>query len=255
MYKKIIVLFTVCVVFTSCGTKKGPAEIEDAALSKIVNSHYSTAPNFDTMTSRMRLNYTDAERSQAVTVSYRMKKDSTIWISAQVLGIPLAKALITRDRVSYYEKISKTYFDGDYSLLSQWLGTPLDFDKLQNLLLGNTIYDLREDRYQLAESSRGYQLEPAAGYEAVKKMFLLDPQNFRATAQQLSQEKENRSVTVTYPKYQKVSGRTIPEEIKILANEGGEGTQIEISFRSLSFNEPVSFPFEIPSGYEEIEID
>src|SRR5690606_19315488 len=111
-----------------------------------------------------------------------------IWLSAQLLGIPLAKALITRDRVSYFEKIGGTYFDGDYSLISQWLGTPLDFDKLQNLLLGQTIYDLREDRYMLTESTRGYQLVPSNEAEAIKKMFLLDPQNFKATAQQLSQE-------------------------------------------------------------------
>lgn len=230
-------------------------EIEDAALSKVVSSHYGAEPEFKTMVSRMRLNYQDSERSQSVTVSFRMEKDNTIWISAQLLGIPLAKALITRDRVSYYEKISKTYFDGDYSLLSKWIGTPLDFDKLQNLLIGNTIYDLRDDRYKLTESTRGYQLVPADGSEMIKKMFLLDPSNFRASAQQLSQERQNRNVTVTYPKYQRVSGQTLPEEIRIIANEAGSGTQIDITFRSVSLNEQVTFPFEIPSGYEEIEID
>lgn len=245
----------VTLFLSSCRSRREAVEIEDAALSKVINSHYNNAPQFNTLTSRMRLNYTDEERSQSVTVSFRMQKDSTIWVSAQLLGFPLAKALITRDRVSYYEKIGKTYFDGDYSLLSKWLGTPLDYDKLQNLLLGQTIYDLREDRYKLTESTRGYQLVPDSGYEAVKRMFLLDPGNFRTSAQQLSQDRENRSVTVTYPKFQRVSGRIMPEEIKIIANEAGRGTQIEISFRSVSFNDPVSFPFEIPSGYDEIEID
>lgn len=255
MYKKIFVLLCLSILISSCGSRREAVEIEDAALSKVVNSHYNAEPDFETMVSRMRLNYQDSERSQSVTVSFRMKKDSTIWISAQLLGIPLAKALITRDRVSYYEKISKTYFDGDFSLLSKYIGTPLDFDKLQNLLLGNTIYDLRDDRYRLTESTRGYQLEPVDASEMVKKMFLLDPSNFRANAQQLSQERQNRSVTVTYPKYQRVSGHTFPEEIKIIANEAGSGTQIDIAFRSVSLNESVSFPFDIPSGYDEIEID
>ena len=255
MYKRILFLVSISFFIISCGSKKEVFEIEDAATSKVVSMHYNNEAQFKTMSSRMRLTYQDAERSQSLTVSFRMEKDKTIWMSAQVLGIPLAKALITRDRVSYFERINSTYFDGDYSLLSRWLGTPLDFDKLQNLLLGQTIYDLREDKYMLTESTRGYQLIPANGNDIIKKMFLLDPQNFKVTAQQLAQERENRNVTVTYNKYQSVSGQTIPEDIRIVANQSGEGTIIEIALRSVVFNEKVSFPFEIPSGYEEILID
>ncbi len=255
MYRRILLILTVTAIISSCGSKKDALEIEDAATSKVVTMHYDNEAEFETLTSRMRLKYQDEERSQSVTVSFRMEKDKTIWLSAQLLGIPLAKALITRDRVSYFEKIGGTYFDGDYRLLSQWLGTPLDFDKLQNLLLGQTIYDLREDRYMLTESNRGYQLVPSNEAEAIKKMFLLDPQSYKATAQQLSQERENRSVTVTYPKYQRVGGQTLPEDIRIVANELGKGTNIEIIMRSVVLNEPVSFPFEIPSGYEEIVIN
>jgi hypothetical protein len=43
----------------------------------------------------------------------------------------------------------------------------------------------------------------------------------------LSQEKENRNVTVTYPKYQRISNQNFPEEIKIVANSEGKGTQVE----------------------------
>lgn len=255
MYKRIFYLISISFLIFSCKSKKDVIVIEDKAASKVVAMHYDNEAQFKTMHSRMRLTYQDSDRTQSLTVSFRMEKDETIWMSAQVLGIPLAKALITRDRVSYFERINSTYFDGDYSLLSRWLGTPLDFDKLQNLLLGQTIYDLREDRYMLTESSRGYQLVPANGADLIRKMFLLDPQNFKATAQQLSQERENRNVTVTYNKYQRVSGQTIPEDIRIVANQAGVGTIIEISMRSVVFNDPVSFPFEIPSGYEEILID
>lgn len=255
MYKKILILLTIAAMVTSCKSRKEVAGVEDAAVSKVVAMHYNNEAQFQTLTSRMRLKYQDEERSQSVTVSFRMEKDSVIWMSAQLLGIPLAKALITRDRVSYFEKISKTYFDGDYRMLSQWLGTPLDFDKLQNLLLGQTIYDLRDDQYRLSESTRGYQLVPANGAVLIKKMFLLDPTSFKATAQQLSQEKENRNVTVTYPRYQRVSNQTLPEDIKIVTNDAGKGTQIEISMRSVIFNDAVSFPFDIPTGYDEIVIN
>lgn len=85
-------------------------------------------------------------------------------------------------------------------------------------------------------------------------MFLLNPSNFKASAQQLTQEKDNRGVTITYSDYQSTDGFIFPEEIKIIVNEGNSSTNIELTYRSLSFNEEVTFPFEIPSGYEEISL-
>ena len=83
----------------------------------------------------------------------------------------------------------------------------------------------------------------------------MDSKTFKAIAQQLSQEKDNRNVTITYSKYQSVENQPFPEEIKIIANETTKSTQIDILYRSVSFDDPVSFPFEIPAGYDEIVIE
>jgi hypothetical protein len=232
----------------------GGSPVEDAAVTSVVEKHYEKATEFNTLQGRLGIDYQTVDRSQSVTVTFRMKKDDTIWMSGQLLGIPLAKVMITPNSVQYYEKITKTYFDGDFRLLSHWLGTPLDFQKVQNLLLGQTIYDLRKERYTLTESARGYQLEPAEE-SFLKKLFLLDTANFKALAQQIGQETENRNVMVTYPAYQDVNGRIFPQAIQILASEAGESTRIDMNFRSLEVNVPVSFPFSIPSGYEEISVE
>ena len=50
----------------------------------------------------------------------------------------------TRDVFSYYEKISGEYFEGNFSSLSQFLGTDLDFNKIQNLVLGRAMDDLKQ---------------------------------------------------------------------------------------------------------------
>ena len=256
--KHIIPLLFVTIVLVSCGgarkAKMGTTAPEDAAVAAVVARHYENELDVETIQGKLNLNYQTEERNQSVTVSFRMKKDETIWMSGQLLGIPLAKVMITPNSVQFYEKITGTYFDGDFSLLSDLLGTPLDFQKVQNLLLGQTIYDLRKERYQLSESTRGYQLE-TSNNELLKRMFLLDAGNYKALAQQLSQPRENRSVTVTYPEYQKVEGKLFPTQIQVLANEGAENTRIDMTFRGIEFNVPVSFPFSIPSGYEEIIIE
>lgn len=251
--KSVFLLFCL-IAITSCGSRKtitGSSPVEDAAVAKVVQAHYANEADFETLQARIKVQFQNEEQNQSLTVSYRMEKDETIWISGSVLGFPLAKVLITPENVKYYEKISGTYFDGDFEFLSELLGTPLDFQKVQNLLIGQTIYDLREERYKLTESQKGYQLAPATE-EFLKKMFLLDTKNFRAVAQQISQVGTTRSVTVTYPAYQEVDGKVFPKQIKIIANEAGSNTQIDMEFRSVEFDVPVSFPFEIPSGYDEI---
>ncbi|MDT0689651.1 DUF4292 domain-containing protein [Salegentibacter sp. F188] len=255
MYKRIAVLLVLAVVLVSCGGGRGAKKIvtKDAEAVNIIARHYDNEIQYNTVSGKLKAVYQDEEKTQSVNLSFRMEKDKAIWMSATVLGFPIAKVYITPNSVSYYEKISKSYFDGDFSLISEWLGTPLDFNKLQNLLIGQAIYDLREDAYEMVQSPRGYQFLPEE-MGRIKKMFLLDPSHLKASAQQLAQESESRSVTVTYSNYQTINGKVFPENIKIIANEGGQPTNIEITYRSVVFDEEVSFPFDIPSGYDEISV-
>ncbi|MDT0642136.1 DUF4292 domain-containing protein [Zunongwangia sp. F363] len=255
MFKNSITLCFLMLVLVSCGGGRATKGIatRNAKAANVIARHYENEVDFETASGKLRAVYQTEERTQSVSLSFRMEKDKAIWMSATVLGFPVAKVYITPTSVSYYEKISKSYFDGDFSLVSEWLGTPLDFQKLQNLLIGQAIYDLREEPYEMEQSARGYQFLPEQNV-AIERMFLIDPSNYKATAQQLAQAAENRSVTITYSDYQTIDGRVFPENIKIIANEGGESTNIDITYRSVDFNEKVSFPFDIPSGYDEISV-
>lgn len=79
-------------------------------------------------------------------------------VSIRFLGITMAKALITPKEVKYYEKINGTYFEGDYASLSEWLGTDLDFNKIQNMLLGQPIDDLTQQKYLSEVTDSFYKL-------------------------------------------------------------------------------------------------
>ncbi|HKL36165.1 MAG TPA: DUF4292 domain-containing protein [Salegentibacter sp.] len=256
MYRKILGVVLLSLFIVSCGSRKGVKGIatKNAEAANIIESHYNSETSFTTLTGKLKTVYQNEDRTQSVNLSFRMEKDKAIWMSASVLGFPVAKAYITPSRVSYYEKVSQTYFDGDFRLLSDLLGTPLDFQKLQNLLIGQAIYDLREEEFEFSQTAKGFQFMPSNG-GLIRKMFLLNPKNFKTSAQQLAQTEENKSVTVTYSDYQEVEGRIFPEEISIIANEAGSSTKIELTYRSLEFDRgDLSFPFDIPSGYEEISL-
>lgn len=241
-------------LLSSCGSKKIAVTDENLSAKQIVDLHREAAPDFQTLAGKVRAGYTDEYTSQNISISIRMKKDSTIWLSAKLAGIlPLAKAIISPTEVKYYEKINKTYFSGDFRLLSNWLGMELDFEKVQHLLTGQTIYSLENEKYLMEKKNNGIQFESEKA-RFLKKLFLLNPVTFKTEAQQLVHEYTNQSLTVTYPEYQEMSGFYFPKKISIIAIQKGENMKIDIEFRDLEFDVPVSFPFEIPTGYERIQL-
>lgn len=197
----------------------------------------------------MRIDFTDGESSHSFNVSLRMEKDKAIWISAP-LGI--VKAFITPTRVSFYNKLQNEYFDGDFTYLSKYLGTELDFDKIQNLLLGNAIFDLRNERYNAAVNGTTYELKPRQEQGFYKIFYLIEPKNFKVAAQQLSQPLQKRLLEVRYKEYQQKGQSVIPNEIDITAIDTDQRNVIALAYRNVELNRPLNFPYEIPKGYDEI---
>ena len=211
------------IVLNSCkGTKAvSESKVKRLTAEKIIANHYNRSFNFETLNAKIKVKYDDGKKSFSPNATLRIEKDKKIWISVKMLGITLAKVMITPEKVSYYEKINNTYFDGDFKGLSEWLGTKdLDFDKVQQLLLGQALFNLREDKYKSVIVEKAYQLKPKTEKVLFERLFLLHPDNFKIASQQLKQPVENRNLTIDYRSYQKVGNQEFPKEINIQALEG-----------------------------------
>ena len=240
------------VLVSSCKTRKIISDSTlDANISakNLIRAHYQNTLNFKTIRGKVKIDYSDGTDSQSFSVSLRMKKDETIWMSAP-LGI--VKAYITPERVSFYNKLENNYFDGDFSYLSQLLGTDLDFKKVQNLLLGEALFDLRKEKYDVSIVGENYLLRPKDPIELFKVLLEIEPKNYKMALQQLSQPDEKRLLNIDYKNYQKINKWILPNEIFILATENAQRNTIALEYRNIQFDEPVSFPYKIPKGYEEI---
>jgi hypothetical protein len=99
----------------------------------------------------------------------------------------MAKASITPTSVSYYEKIKGTYFEGDFSALSQWLGTDLDYNKIQNMLLGALRFIKGKYKESLGEQS--YRLDDLAN-DNTKKTFYISAADFSVQNKKLRRQRK-----------------------------------------------------------------
>ena len=118
---------------------KAPVKRVDLAVlgSEIVKAE----ENIKNFRARIKAVYDDQKRKQQLSVNFRMEKDKSFWMSANIL-IPIAKVLVTPEKVQFYEKFQKTYYDGNIAFINQQLGSSFSFDDLQNIFLGNPITDL-----------------------------------------------------------------------------------------------------------------
>ena len=157
---KCVLTLLICYLALSCKSKKilTDGSIDETSSAKsIIKAHYQNQIDFMTLRGKMKIDYSDGESSQGVSVSLRMEKDKAIWISAP---FGMVKAYITPERVSFYNKLENEYFDGDFSYLSNILGTELNFEKVQNLLMGQALFNLREGKYDIEVADKNYQLTP-----------------------------------------------------------------------------------------------
>lgn len=252
---RVVWLLSFAFLVFSCKSKKVIGDDSaNAAMSakSIIKNHYQNSLDFKTISGKMRIDYSDGESSQGVSVNLRMEKDKAVWISAP---FGMVKAYITPGRVSFYNKLQNEYFDGDFAYLSNFLGTELDFEQVQNLLLGQAIFNLNDIKYDAATVSGNYQLKPRKPMELFKVLFSVNPENFKMASQQLSQPLKKRLLQINYTDYQQVNKWLLPKEIAVAAIEGDERNTVDIEYRNIEFDKTLSFPYKIPSGFKEIVID
>jgi len=255
--KKLITLAFAIAMLVSCKTKKavvaeGTAQGGKNA-SEIIDGHYAKPLEYKTLLIKADASYKDSHESQNVSAEIRIQKDQKILVMVRYLGITMAKGLITPKEVTYYERIGGTYFKGDYAILSRWLGTELNYDKVQNMLLGEAMDDLNKGKYTVSVNDGLYRL---AGKEAgVIKEFLFEGTNFLLKKQHVAQGgTAPRSIDITYPSHNNYAAGMLPSGIKIEA-EQKDRVNLDIDYKSVKFDEPITFPFEIPEGLNQIFIE
>lgn len=250
------IFFISLLFFVSCKTKavlaEGKAQDELKA-ETIIQKNSNTKFDFVTLYIKASARYEDQKNTQNISAEIKIKKNEIILVSVRFLGITMAKAMITPNEVKYYEKINGTYFEGDYKTLSNWLGTDLDYTKVQNMLLAQSIETIEPKGYSAVIANNEYKLESKNNINNLA--FFFESERFLLTKQQIEQVQKARTFSVDYKQFQDNNGKVLPSVLNIVALQDKGKTNIDIEYKNITFNEELSFPYSVPEGYERISID
>jgi len=258
---KAVVIFMVSflssLTLLSCKSKAAVVDVTKSesrsSANKIIENYYNNKNEFSTLYIKANAQYATEKQTQNVTAEIKIKKDVQILISIRFLGITMAKASITPTSVSYYEKVNGSYYEGDFSALSQLLGTDLDFNKVQNMLLGRAIDDLKNGNYKESLTDQVYRLDDASDNNT-KKSFYFDADKFLVNKQEITQTNEGRMIQVAYSNKKEFNEMTLPLAVNIDTYQKKGKAEINLDYNTVTFNEELSFPYSVPNDYKRIII-
>lgn len=241
----------IIVLLYGCGPGKNltstVGEIPEMRTKQILKKHIKQHAKFNTLQCKLKIELFQNSKAQSNTVTLRMDRGKTIWINA---FLNMIRIKITPDRVQMYNKIDKTYFDGDFSLIKQLLGIDLDFSNLENLLLGDTFFKHNSSSLNQVKDNSGYTLKPYKLDPTLNVLYRINPFYFKMKTQEISHLKEEIYLKVNYDDFQEINQQLIPSKMAITINEKQNNTFIKLNLKSVSLNQSIRFPFKLPKGYK-----
>lgn len=253
--RQLVLALSILLVLSSCGSRKIKTTpgVALVALSPrvIIKEHGDINRDFNSLSGRMKIDLKTGTKTTSVPASFRMIKDQGIWISA---FFGLAKALITPEEVSFYSSTNKMYFKGSFEELSSYVGTELTYDLLQRFLLGATAVELKPQRSAWEVSNNFYRYAMVDKKDRYKLHLDIEPGSFQLKNTLISEGSGNGSIKIEYLGYQKIDGVSIPQQLRLTALAEKFNSSLDIEYRNLSLNRQLRFPYKIPQGYKELQL-
>ena len=251
--KKILISLIVCILFgcKSTQTLSSTAGLNPKLKAKqILKAHNKENADFTTLQSRVKIELIEGDQSQSHTVSLRMEHNKIIWINA---FLNMVRLKITPERVQMYNKLDRTYFDGDFSLIKDLLGVELTFSNIENLILGDALFKHKPNALKRQPHPKAYALAPKQQHPLYDLFYRINPSYFKIDVQEVSQPLSNRMLNVFYQEFQEIQQQILPQKISIKLIENQKETTLKMNFKSVSLNQPLRFPFKFPSGFNPID--
>lgn len=262
--KNIVRLLLCMFLLASCKTTKNTvgknAVAKKMSARKIVKKHLENTFDAKTMDAKMKVVHESTSKKgektkNSFTVRLRMQKDSVIWIKANKV-ITIFKAKITPSAFQFYVSVPKNkhYFEGDYAMLKQMLGIDVSFNQLQNILFGQSIFEMKGKRYDTSIGNNSYKLIPKVQEELFNVFFRINASHFKLDQMYLSNEEKEQSLKIDYAEYKQFNKIWWPMGVTINAKEGEKQTYINLDYKSVNINRPISIPYRVPSTYKRLEL-
>ncbi len=207
--------------------------------------------NFESFQGKARMILRDANKERDVKANIRIRKDSVIWMSFNVVGIQGGKALINKDSITIVSTVDKEYYVFEYRELSDRFNMEITYDKIQAAMLGNLLIPRQSDEEVVRESSM-YLLKQQAG--DINVVNYVNAASMKVEKVELKEGNSTNSLVINYSNFQPVGDMFFPYNGTInlfyQTPAGQLNTTIIFEYNKAEINDKEKIPsFNIPKRY------
>ncbi|MCC8425226.1 DUF4292 domain-containing protein [Mucilaginibacter sp. UR6-11] len=210
----------------------------------IIKSHQV---NFNTFSGRAGTKLDVNGNSNDVTLNIRISHDKKIWVSVTaLLGIEVARALITPDSIKIINKLQGLYLKKPFSYIYQYASRQVNYKTIESLLVGNAMPEILTENTTI-RSDMGNMSLTGNLQDLVYSLIL--GTNLRVTQFNLSNVAAGQALLVNNSSFIQASNRLVPSQIDILSTIGDKKIQANLRYNKVEFDQQLDFPFNIPERY------
>ncbi len=254
MWNRWVVVLLIGIFVSSCGTKR-----KTTALGKDVDTPVASVGNmeinnldFHSFSGRAKAQVEFGRQQQDVTLNFRINRDKGIWILVTaLLGIEVARVLITPDSVRILNKLQGEYIKKPFSYIHRYTGTGITFETLQDLLMANVSTSLLHTD-QLTIATSGEELQLVGIKDQLSFQYSLNP-NRRPKVFRLVPVGTDQSMESYYGKYANINGYEFPQNQNIQLRAGDINVSALLEYTNIRFNDVLELPFSAPARYKVLE--
>lgn len=206
---------------------------------------------FNSFSAKVKVSYSTNDASDDATANIRLLKDQVLWISLTgALGIEGFRIIITKDSITLMDKIKKTVQYRTISYVQELTQLPFDFTTIQDVLVGNPVF--------LDSTVLSYKSNPETNELLVltmgnmfKHLVTLEKTDFKLKHSKLDDVDplKSRTCDISLSNYELVDNFYFSTKRVITVSEKSK-LDINLDFKQYAFNQPLTFPFNIPKNYK-----
>ncbi len=241
-------------------------EIPDYKPEEVIENFKNNQSEFDWFSARFAGMVNWENQKFDISGSIRIKKDEAIYISlSPMLGIEIARTIITPDSVKFLNRIESSYYKGHIGFINNFLQTSLDYDMLQAILVGNDFSNYTIGSFNTSEDNGLILLHdpkrkslvnpPLQTSLPINQHLWIDPETHKIRKNSIAEKSTKHSIEAEYKEFENIEGELLPTKLSLMIFNPVKYADLSIKYLRVSLNEPQQMNFTVPSRYEPINFE
>lgn len=262
--RKYIILVFIALLVISCKTKVAtnnpigtstPSESSTTFFNKIKEK-----PNFHQLKINSKVNVENGTFIPTLDATIYIENGQKVWMNMIAIFLNVGRGIATPEGIKGYEKWNKTYIESDFSYLNNLLNVNfIDYNSLQNLLLGKSFIPINEKDFLLTKNAAGYRLSSINNLKfedngktseyAVQMDYSSDFDLMKVT---LENQNKSNTLEISYLNWTTFESTKLPKNVKIII-KGTKTSQIFLENTRFESSK-METPYSVPNNYTKTEI-